>query len=366
MNVYIHFPFCRAKCTYCALLSRAGSDDAARRRHVERCAREVRQYGKRTDGAEQTVYFGGGTPALCDLTPLFDAVSETMGTVTEWTVELHPHDVTEPLLAQLRAGGVNRISLGVQSFSDGVLAEMNRGYAAAEARAAFQTIRAAGFQNAGLDLIAGWPGVTDEMWRRTLDAACALEPVHMSVYTLIREPGTLLDRRVRQKQVVLPDDASALNHLALAQARLADAGLARYEVSSFARPGFACRHNLAVWRGEDYIGIGEGAHGRQGRQRTVARREGWETTELETDVDDARERALFALRLTEGLDLGQTVQRWPCLRSSVPAWRRALTELVPHGIVRSAGSDRFALTARGFEVCDAVMASLLEAETEAR
>jgi oxygen-independent coproporphyrinogen-3 oxidase len=137
-------------------------------------------------------------------------------------------------------------------------------------------------------------------------------------------------------------------------------------VSSFARPGFACRHNLAVWRGEDYIGIGEGAHGREGRLRTVAQRDGRETTELETDVDDARERALFALRLTEGLDLGQTVHRWPCLAPSVRAWRRALTDLVPHGIVRSAGLDRFALTARGFEVCDAVMASLLEAETEAR
>lgn len=365
MNVYVHFPFCRAKCAYCALLSRAGTDDAARWQHVAHCAAALRAQEPRPASTASTVYFGGGTPLLCDLAPLFDAVAETAGPVDEWTVELHPHDVTAAHLAALRAAGVTRLSLGVQSFSDRVLTDMRRGHTADEAHAAFRAMRAAGFENAGLDLIAGWPGVTDDVWRETLACACALEPVHMSVYTLIREPGTWLDRCVRENRVTLPDDEMALRHLAFAAEVLAAAGLARYEVSSFARPGFACRHNLAVWRGEDYLGVGEGAHGRIGRTRTIARRDGVETTVLETAVEDARERALFSLRLVDGLDLGRTVRTWPCLAPSIRAWRRALDSLVPHGIVQARGSDVYALTARGFEVCDAVMASLLDAETEA-
>ena len=357
MNLYVHFPFCRSKCAYCALRSRSGVAEAARAAYVARIVEEMGCVAR----SAHTVYFGGGTPALCDLRPVCAAVQERFGTIDEFTVELNPSDVTPALLADLRAGGVNRISMGVQSLDDGVLRAMGRTHTAAEAETAFRTIRAAGFDNAGFDLIAGWPGTSDDSWERTLARACALRPDHVSVYTLIREPGTALDHAVREGRVALPNDDAALAQHDAARAALATIGLARYEVSNFAKPGFACRHNVAVWRGEDYIGIGEGAHGREGLRRTVGNAAGGYDVTMLSHEEDALERALFALRTTEGIDLDAVRQRWPVLGERRTAWRTELRALVPHGIVREVGRDRFALTDRGFEVCDAVISAIMSA-----
>jgi len=350
MDLYVHFPFCRAKCAYCALHSRAGVPVAARAAYAAETAAAVAAL----PGPFETVYFGGGTPTQVDLAPVLAAVRPRLADGAEFTVELHPRDVTSAALAALRAGGVNRISLGVQCLDDAVLAAMRRGHTAAEAEAAFLRIRSAGFANAGLDLIAGYPGVTAAAWKETLARTCALAPVHVSCYTLIREPRTALDLAVRKGRVTLPDDDAALEQADAARAALAEIGLARYEISSFARPGFACRHNLAVWRGGDYTGLGEGAHGRVGCVRTVS---GVETARLAAS-DDARERALFALRLVEGIDPDGVSARWPVLRAVVPHWRATLAAYVPHGLVRRTATG-FALTERGFEVCDAILAELV-------
>ncbi|MBR1587150.1 MAG: radical SAM protein, partial [Kiritimatiellae bacterium] len=287
-----------------------------------------------------------------------------LGEADEFTVELNPRDVAPDLLAGLRAGGVNRISMGVQSLDDGVLRAMGRPHTAAEAEAAFRAIREAGFANAGLDLIAGWPGTTADSWGQTLGRACALRPDHVSVYTLIREPGTSLDRAVMEGRVALPDDDAALAQHDAARAALAAIGLARYEVSSFAKPGFECRHNVSVWHGDDYAGIGDGAHGREGLRRTAGNADGgYDVTELSPEAD-ALERALFALRTVEGIDLDETARRWPVLAPRRAAWRAELMLLVPHGIARETAPDRFALTDRGFEVCDAVISAIMSAGQE--
>ena len=323
---------------------------------MARLAREIAALDR--TGSPHTVYFGGGTPALCDLAPLLAAVRDALGEVDEFTVELNPLDALPDLLARLREGGVNRISMGMQSLDDATLAAMGRPHSAAEAESSFRAIRAAGFVDAGFDLIAGWPGVTEAAWRRTLERACALEPAHVSVYTLIREPGTALDGAVREGRVALPSDDEALAMHDAAREALAQIGVCRYEVSNFARPGMECRHNLAVWRGEDYVGLGEGAHGRVGRRRTVGEANGgYAVTDLSPE-DDARERAVFALRLAEGIDLGAVAARWPVLAPRMPAWRGELESLVPHGIARQVAPDRFTLTDRGLEVCDAVISSL--------
>ncbi len=323
MNLYAHFPFCRVKCAYCALHSRAGSTPEARRAYCSRLAAKLATWGTdpRISGTDpekvgtvptlSTIYFGGGSPALCDLSPLFAAlrkwgtgpekrgtVPEMLGTVPEFTVELHPLDARPELLEMLKNGGVNRISIGVQSLDDDVLKAMGRLHTAAEAEAAFRAVRATGFKNVGIDLIAGWPGTTVESWRTTLARATALGLDHCSVYTLIREPKTRLDLAVRRGKVALPSDEVALAQVDAARAALAEAGLVRYEISNYARPGFECRHNLAVWRGEDYIGLGDGAHGRLGLVRTAS---GAETSV--TPEEDAVERALFSLRTREGLSL---------------------------------------------------------------
>ena len=360
MNLYVHFPFCRSKCAYCALCSRGGVSEAERRAYAKRIVEEL----GRVAGKIGTVYFGGGSPALCDLPPVCEAVHEAFGDVDEFTVELNPCDVTQALLAELREEGVNRISMGVQSLDDGALRAMGRPHTADEAEAAFRMIRQAGFGNAGFDLIAGWPGTTTSSWGQTLERACALKPDHVSVYTLIREPGTVLDRNVREGRVTLPDDNSALAQYDAARVALAYIGLARYEVSNFARPGFECRHNVSVWHGDDYIGIGEGAHGRVGLRRTVGNAKGgYDVTELSLEAD-ALERAIFALRTVGGIDLSETAKRWPVLSPRREPWRSELLSLAQHGIVREFASDRFALTDRGFEVCDAVISAIMSAGQE--
>ena len=347
MNLYAHFPFCRAKCAYCALRSRAGSTPEARRAYCVRLAEQLAALG--TVPKVSTIYFGGGSPALCDLTPLFDVIRR-WGTVLEFTVELHPLDARSDVLEMLKKGGVNRISIGVQSFDDDALKAMGRLHTAAEAEEAFRAVRAAGFANAGIDLIAGWPGTNAKSWRATLARATALGLDHCSVYTLIREPKTRLDLALRRGELALPSDDAALGQIDIARAALAEAGLVRYEISNYARPGFECRHNLAVWRGEDYIGIGDGAHGRRGLVRTES---GVETAV--TPEEDATERALFSLRTREGLSLERVARLWPVLAPRLPAWRETLEFFKRQGLLQ----DAYRLTARGAEVCDSILADLL-------
>ena len=360
--MYVHFPFCRSKCAYCALYSQSGVPEAVRAAYVTRIAREI----EKVSGAPppHAVYFGGGTPALCDLQLVCAAVRATLGPVDEFTVELNPCDVTSRLLDDLREGGVNRISMGVQSFDDAALVAMGRPHTAAQAESAFCAVRAAGFDNAGFDLIAGWPGTSDDSWCQTLARACALAPDHVSVYTLIREHGTALDRAAQDGRIALPDDDAALAQHDAARMALAQIGLVRYEVSSFAKKGYECRHNLAVWRGEDYIGLGEGAHGREDLRRTVGNGAGGYDVTVLSHEADALERTLFSLRMAEGIDLAHVVRRWPILVPRQAAWREKLRTLVPHGIVQETGKDRFALADRGFEVCDAVISAIMSAGQE--
>lgn len=375
-NLYVHFPFCRRKCAYCALHSSAGSTPAMRADHVSKAVATVRSLAQRIQIKQlHTIYFGGGTPALCDLRPFRGLFPED----AEFTVELHPLDVTDEKLDELKSIGVNRISLGVQSFCDSTLASMERLHSAEEAIRAFRKIRAAGFSNSGLDLIVGWPG--DNGALDSAKHAVDLGAVHVSVYTLIVEPGTRLAGKAGGKGFEIPSDDAMLDVLSSVRGILSEAGIVRYEISNYAKPGFECRHNLAVWHGEDYLGIGPGAYSRVGRRRwhvsDGADAGGGEWSRVdETTLDaaqDARERALFALRLAEGLDLvraealftpsaedapGRQMQidGW---KATLDAWRKRLDALVSQGIVRKLSPTRYALTDRGFEVCDAVAAELI-------
>ena len=344
MNLYFHFPFCRRKCAYCALHSRAGVSAEARRAYVrglvESLAREMRRAGGAAARAS-TVYFGGGTPALCELEPLFAALAPHIDSSTEFTVELHPLDVTPDLTARLADGGVNRVSLGVEALDDAILAAMGRGYTFDAAERAFSIVRGR-FENAGIDLISGYPGEPTDLSPRL----ARLENwglAHCSAYSLILEPGTLLFRRVERGEVRLPDDDAAMDRLAALAGFLESIGLERYEISNYALPGRECRHNLATWRGEDYIGIGEGAAGRRGLERTM----GGEIVERVDPERDAKERALFRLRTREGLDA-----------SRFPQWRAKLDRFAAEHLL-SGEYPVYILTARGMEVCDSILAELV-------
>ena len=364
-NLYVHFPFCRARCSYCSLYSRPGRSESECNDYARRIASAISSLG--TDPSlkgtvPSTIYFGGGSPALCDLRPVFDALKtwgqtpnlrgqslETWGQSPEFTVELHPLDVTKELLATLKAGGVNRISMGVQSLNDEILANMGRGYTFAEAERAFALVKTV-FDNAGIDLIVGYPGEKAAILPQHARLAdWGLR--HCSVYALQNER--------RLKNVI--DDETTMTRLSETAEFLREIGLNRYEMSNYAVPGYECQHNLAVWRGEDYIGIGDGACGRIGRRRTrnfwglspsgmgSVPREVGGLSPLEETVSeefDEKERRLFRLRTIEGLDA-----------SVHPEWGQTLKKFVAEGLLTQEG-DVYRLTARGTEVCDFVLAEL--------
>lgn len=412
MNLYVHFPFCRRKCTYCALHSRVGVSSARRAGYVDTLAQAVRTFDSTDSGHDQggvasrratqtpapsafkTVYFGGGSPALCDLVPLLDALAPRVTADTEFTVELHPLDVTHDLLATLRQGGVNRISMGVQSLDDAVLAHMGRGYTADEAERAFALVKGH-FDNAGIDLIVGYPTPTrGDTHAAVRESPCSLPGdihawqrlstwglTHCSVYSLILEEKSVLYHKIKNQEkkkksqkglsqknpLFLPDDDEVLDQIRAISRFLQEIGMERYEISNYAIPGRECRHNLAVWRGEDYFGLGEGAHGRIGRLRTrhacrltpvpdeghafcAADAAGWGQSPAVETVSgefDRKERKLFRLRTREGLDT-----------SEHPEWGRSLDRLTAEGLLTKHGPV-YRLTERGTEVCDAILAELI-------
>jgi len=368
MNLYLHFPFCRSKCAYCALKSYGGKSSEVRGAYARRLSEEIAELDHPAQEAH-TIYLGGGTPALCPLDPIFDAL-RAKGLLTgdyELTVELHPLDVTAETLDILRAGGVNRVSIGVQTFDDSMLSFLNRRHTAADAIAAIDTLGPL-FPSVGMDLIVGLPCPPD------LNAIKEVLPAlnHVSVYTLIREPNTRLDLDVKKKRAVLPDDAKALAEFASLRALLVSSGFMRYEIANFARPGFECRHNFAVWRGEDYIGLGDGACGRCGNVRTVGEKSastseggnsGSECTfsyskERLTQEADAVERALFSLRTSDGLDLKRISRLWPILSLRILEWRDILAFHAGKGLLAGDGQT-YRLTQRGAEVCDSILEDLI-------
>ena len=276
----------------------------------------------------KTVYFGGGSPGFCDLGPVLDALDGKLAEDCEFTVELHPLDVSDSLLETLRSGGVNRISMGVQSLDDGILAHMKRGYGFYVAERAFAAVKNV-FDNAGIDLIAGYPGETVALSpRHARLAKWGLR--HCSVYAL-------------QNDLALAgaaDDATAMDRIAILSRFLGELGLERYEISNYAVPGFECRHNLSVWRGEDYIGLGEGAYGRIGRRRTPS-------GETVSEERDRKERTIFRLRTRDGLD-----------SSVFPEWTGILERFEREGLLSRDGTV-WRLTERGTEVCDSILAELV-------
>jgi oxygen-independent coproporphyrinogen-3 oxidase len=328
--LYIHWPFCLAKCPYCDFNSHVREHLPQRRfRDALRAelAWEAARLGPRPLGS---VFFGGGTPSLMaaetvadlltDATRLFPPAADI-----EITLEANPTSVEAARLAAFREAGVNRLSLGVQSLDPAALARLGRQHSPAQAIAALETARAI-FPRLSFDLIYARPGQAMAAWRAELRAALALAADHLSLYQLTIEPGTAFEALHRRGELVLPDgEAAAALYEATAE-EAARFGLLAYEVSNYARPGAESRHNLAYWRYQDYAGIGPGAHGRLSldgallatrRHRApepwaeLVERQGHGTAQQEpvTPPERAREMLLMGLRLTEGVSAARFAER---------------------------------------------------------
>lgn len=268
MHLYIHVPFCARRCSYCDFAI------AVRRRVPGEIFRDVvltewrrALADPRTPSLQpmETIYFGGGTPSLVGaeiLAAILDGIraERAVAPDVEITIEANPEDVTGALAEQLARAGVNRVSLGVQSFDAGVLQWMHRVHGPEQARTAVDALRAAGIQNLSLDLIYGVPASLRRNWTADMDRALALEPTHLSFYGLTVEQRTPLGRWVDRGSAVPADDGAAAAEFLAAHRQLVTAGFRHYEVSNAARPGFESRHNRSYWRRTGYLGLGPSAH----------------------------------------------------------------------------------------------------------
>ena len=261
--LYLHIPFCRARCAYCDFDTRAYSAcelDAASAAYCEALERRLDSFGEAGALADvETVYIGGGTPSV-----LGDRLPELARRVLRWcspvefTCEANPESFTDELAAALSEAGVTRVSLGVQSLNDAEMRAIGRIHTDDEALLAIARAKRAGFSTS-CDLMCGLSGQTLESWGRTLDVAISAGPDHVSVYPLQVEDGTPLAHRIEAGELTVPDEDFQADAMELARTRLIAAGLEPYEVASYARPGHACRHNIAYWTAKPYLGLGRSA-----------------------------------------------------------------------------------------------------------
>ncbi len=376
-GLYVHIPFCDGKCPYCAFYSVRATAEAIDS-YLNALERECAWWKARMPGFRpQTLYLGGGTPSILSLAQwerLFGFLRATgfTASVKEWSCEVNPVGATSEKLRLLRDSGVNRISLGAQSFDDDILTRLGRRHSVADVRSACVEIRRAGFTNWGLDLMACTPGVSLGRWERVVQRALAERPAHLSVYALTIEEGSRLPAIWQQTGETPMDERMELRHLHRARSLLESAGFERYEISNYARPGRACRHNLDCWEGADYLGLGPAASSRMGLHRwttgadlgqyCTAWRSGHQPpvqAENRTPSEAAQDDLVFGLRMRRGVSLGSLVRRYELDSARLTVWRSTCERLARLGLMEQGGAY-WRLTRRGQDVADAVALEFMD------
>lgn len=325
-GIYIHIPFCKQACHYCDF--HFSTSTAMRQELLGAMADEISLQRHYLGGEKvETIYFGGGTPSLLgaeELNMLLRPVHElfVVASDAEVTLEANPDDLTASRLTELRQLGINRLSIGIQSFQDSILKFLNRAHDAGAAVQCVEQARRAGFQNISIDLIYAIPGQSEDAWQANIDAALKLAPEHISSYSLTIEEKTAFGRWAAQGRLRAVDDDLAARQLEMLVATLELAGYEQYEVSNFSRPGYQSRHNSSYWKQQRYLGIGPSAHSydKQTRQYNVSNnhlyvrsmKEGkipFEREVLSTE-DHVNEYLLTTLRTQWGSDLEKLKQEY--------------------------------------------------------
>lgn len=379
ISIYIHIPLCVRRCAYCDFTSYTGRA-GQREEYTQAVLRELRAqaafFGRRRVG---TVFIGGGTPTLLDgehVRLIMDAIRAcfSLDEDAEITMEGNPGTLTRRSLAAYREAGVNRLSLGVQSMDDELLLAIGRIHTRDDAMRAVDMAREAGFENLNLDLMSGLPGQSAAEWAATLRQAIDLKPEHLSCYSLILEEGTPLAAAVRAGSCPPLPGEDALEAMdELTREMTAAAGYERYEVSNYARPGFACRHNIVYWECLPYLGVGCAAHSDMDGQRFY-NPESWEDymglsrgkdalrrAEGENTLAERRfERMMMGLRMVRGVDCARFERDFGAQPEVF--WPRSMERLRE---LFERGGGRLRLTQRGLQVMNGVLVELLsEQENE--
>ncbi|MDX6765878.1 MAG: radical SAM family heme chaperone HemW [Candidatus Methylacidiphilales bacterium] len=355
-HLYVHIPFCTHICPYCAFHKERNLLPAMKA-FLPALKLEIARARDIFDLQPETVFFGGGTPSALSISQLEDLFSiwpRTWTDVPEFTFEANPMTFSPDKARRLRDWGVNRISLGVQSFDDGLLQLLGRTHRRDDIRRTMDLLRGAGFRNINVDLMFSLPGQTIGQWVDSLEQALALQPEHISTYNLTYEEDTAFLEKHRRGEFV-SDESTDRSHFTCAMDVLETAGYGQYEISNFARPGFESRHNQAIWEGRDYLGLGPSAVSTVGglRWKNIAdtlryaasvREGGPSEREEEILTEDLRqdERTMLALRTREGVPAAWLVRK-----------AEETARLLEAGLLERSG-DRFTLTRFGKLVADSV------------
>ena len=363
IGIYIHVPFCRAKCDYCSFVS-VPIEEAMADRYRRAIVRELESFRGEKDAEHQvdSIYFGGGTPSLLPAAHIEEILEVCRRRFVvlpecEISLEANPGTLEQEKLALYRSIGVNRISLGAQSFSDRELAEIGRIHTAEQILESVNLLRAYGFQDVSLDLILGLPGQSESQWRTNLNMAAELNPTHISVYMLEADRKTPLYKRVANGLVRLPDDDDVADYYLQTINFLGGRGYTQYEISNFALPGCECQHNLKYCRREPVLAFGVAAHSFDGRSRYAnvaslssylhcieSGRTAEEWREPLTSSQCLAEKMFLGLRLNQGLN-------WPEIRHAhetdgIADCESSLSDMLAFGLLTWEGSV-VKLTRRG-------------------
>ncbi len=371
-GIYIHFPFCKSKCIYCNFYSIAALQQ--KEAYLSALLKELDIASSYLpDKHVATVYFGGGTPSLLDISEvetILTALSQryNLSADAEITFEANPEQLDKQYARDLKSMGINRLSVGIQSFSDNILQLLKRRHTAAEAKQALLTVFEAGFENVSVDLIYGIPYRSENQWNDELVLAFSFPITHLSAYSLTVEPSTLLDRKIRSKQFLPIDERIEEDNYKQLIDKAQSSGFVHYEISNFAKNGWFSRHNFAYWEGVPYLGLGPSAHSFDGHSRQwnpadiqqyvqnieVGHRE--EEKELLTIEMQFNEYVMLMLRTFKGIDIehikthfgvqyaNRTLQHW----SRVPATYYCQPE-----------ASHYVLTAAGMRFADKIAVDLL-------
>lgn len=374
-GVYVHWPFCLAKCPYCDFNSHVRHEKPDEARYARAIAQELAYVKPRTQAREVTsIFFGGGTPSLMQPATVQSVLDEiarhwTISKDAEITLEANPTSVEAERFRGYRAAGVNRVSLGVQALDDASLKSLGRMHTAQEALVAVEVARE-NFPRISFDLIYARSGQTPAQWREELTKALTFAPEHLSLYQLTIEPGTTFEMLHRAGKLITPDADTARDLWDVTQALCEARAMPAYEVSNHAKAGAESRHNLVYWRYQEYAGVGPGAHGRIGAdgariatsteknpERWLAHVEqnghGLVEEEKLSHLEQADEMLVMGLRLAEGID----VARFERL-TGVSLNPERVSFLESEGLVERSANARLRVTPSGFPLLDAIVADL--------
>ncbi|NOQ75807.1 MAG: radical SAM family heme chaperone HemW [Crocinitomix sp.] len=369
-GIYVHIPFCKVKCHYCDFHFSVQLKNREALIHAI-CDELIIRKDYIGDESVRTIYFGGGTPSVVEVELLHEIIQAieqnyTIAPDCEVTLECNPDDLDEEKLIGLREFGVNRLSIGIQSFNNKVLQFMNRAHNSTQALDSVKLAKACGFENITIDLIYGVPGTSMETWKNQLDQMIELGVPHLSAYCLTIEENTVFGKWQKTGKLKPYEDQESLKQFQYLMDYMKSHGYEQYEISNFAKPNFISKHNSAYWLGEKYLGIGPSAHSFNGAKRSwnvannpryiqlINKHESFNETEVLSKKDQFNEYILTRLRTKWGINLNDMKAISPeMLTDSMPI----LKEYLEEGCVEENG-DVFTLTNEGKYIADGISADL--------